>query len=368
MVQAAVVRQGLGWSMTMSKKAGNNAQGSNTRDSANTTANSSSTRGVDEPTIDVSGRAIKIVEVGLDEQQVSAFVAELVTQRDALLKREEHLTSLSMLAERTVTEANNLAKEIKQKAAEDAKIEGDKIIAKISEKAEQMAAKQAEGILEEKTKLLHSEVKASAKQLYSGLYAQIENLKRQISEMEVDFDQALKKIDHPSFKPVSKEPDSAVNPAANANYTPGDAPQQTPAVSGKAANEAVQSSPEEDKNPLNGSLLVGLEILPPIDIHKILGIISSLEKYPEVRTTELIPLVPNPLITVFLSKPLSLVEVLNGLPAVQKAEEISEGEAISIPDGSVKNWQKRIQLVLRENAPTPKKQKAEAEAASSRTS
>jgi len=40
-----------------------------------------------------------------------------------------------------------------------------------------------------------------------------------------------------------------------------------------------------------------------MDIEKIMDLISHLEKLPEVKTTDLLPETPNPLIRVFLSKP-----------------------------------------------------------------
>jgi len=62
------------------------------------------------------GQEFKIVKWGLDEEEVVAFATNLVKQRDSLLERQQHLNSLQMLAEKTVTEANELAEQIKQEA------------------------------------------------------------------------------------------------------------------------------------------------------------------------------------------------------------------------------------------------------------
>jgi len=62
------------------------------------------------------GQDIEIVKWGLSEEQVSEFVADLIKQRDSLIGKQQHLSSLQMLAEKTVTEANALADQIKQEA------------------------------------------------------------------------------------------------------------------------------------------------------------------------------------------------------------------------------------------------------------
>ncbi len=55
---------------------------------------------------------------GLDEEQVVSFVNGLISERDTLIKRQEHLSSLLKLAERTVAEADNVAKQVKEEAIE----------------------------------------------------------------------------------------------------------------------------------------------------------------------------------------------------------------------------------------------------------
>jgi len=62
------------------------------------------------------GQEFKVVKYGLAEEEVTAFVTDLVSQRDSLLERQQNLNSLQMLAEKTVTGATGLADEIKQEA------------------------------------------------------------------------------------------------------------------------------------------------------------------------------------------------------------------------------------------------------------
>ena len=67
------------------------------------------------------GRDFDIVKEGLDESQVAMFITELIGERDMLLQRQEHMLSLSKLAERTVAEADKLAEEIKTEAEKEAR-------------------------------------------------------------------------------------------------------------------------------------------------------------------------------------------------------------------------------------------------------
>jgi hypothetical protein len=48
------------------------------------------------------GRIFKRANSGLDEEQVAAFVTELIRERDWLIKQQEHMFSLIRLAERAV--------------------------------------------------------------------------------------------------------------------------------------------------------------------------------------------------------------------------------------------------------------------------
>ena len=62
------------------------------------------------------GRDFEIVREGLDESQVAAVITELIGERDMLLERQEHLVSLTKLAERTISEADKLSEDIKREA------------------------------------------------------------------------------------------------------------------------------------------------------------------------------------------------------------------------------------------------------------
>ncbi len=72
------------------------------------------------------GRDFEIVKEGLDESQVASVVTELIGERDMLLQRQEHLLSLTKLAERTIAEADKLAEDIKREVEKEAKTKATK--------------------------------------------------------------------------------------------------------------------------------------------------------------------------------------------------------------------------------------------------
>jgi hypothetical protein len=53
------------------------------------------------------GRIFKRVNYGLDEEQVAAFVNELLAERDRLIQQQEYLAALIRFTERIVAEADN---------------------------------------------------------------------------------------------------------------------------------------------------------------------------------------------------------------------------------------------------------------------
>jgi len=90
----------------------------------------------------VSFRKIKL---GLAEEEVRAYVEELINQRDALVKRQEHLAALTELAEKDVMDASNLSQAMTKKAADQAKVEADKMRARAEQETDQyVKARKAE--------------------------------------------------------------------------------------------------------------------------------------------------------------------------------------------------------------------------------
>ena len=78
-----------------------------------------------------------------------------------------------------------------------------------------------------------------------------------------------------------------------------------------------------------------------------MDLISRLESLPEVKTTDLLPETPNPLIRVFLNEPSPLADMLRSLPQIEQVNELSDFVESDI-QGEEKR--KRIQIVLGKNA------------------
>ena len=85
-----------------------------------------------------------------------------------------------------------------------------------------------------------------------------------------------------------------------------------------------------------------LEILPPIDITKIMGIVTYLDSLPEIKNTELIPIADKPSILVFLHEPIPLIDMLNTLPEVAEVKEDTTDTA------GAEGKRRKVQIVLSE--------------------
>ena len=93
----------------MQKNDGNRSNNNSNSDSAN------------EDVFRIGERSFRKIKLGLAEEEVRAYVEELINQRDALVKRQEHLAALTELAEKTVMDASNLSQAMTKKAADQAK-------------------------------------------------------------------------------------------------------------------------------------------------------------------------------------------------------------------------------------------------------
>ena len=292
-------------------------------------------------TVEIWGREFKKVEEGLDKAEVVSFVNELTKKHEALLKRAEHLSSLTKLAEKTIVEADNVAKQVQEEAEERAKAEANAILSKAEEQAQKLieekraealarvnreveaikvkAQEQAEALLEEKTKEIQPELRNNAKRLYGELLSQLENLKQQVVNLEEELDQ---KLSQPPAKTSTAEETS-----------------QTSMEAGKVDNDFLELLQPASET-VEGEPEWELEILPPIDLTQILDIINYLDNLPEVKQTELIPQMDQPSITVFLHQPIELIDILKELPQVARVTQ----ETTASNGAAVKT--KRVQIEL----------------------
>jgi vacuolar-type H+-ATPase subunit H len=299
--------------------------------------------------VELWGREFKKVGDGLDKKEVVSFVDELMKKHEALLKRADHLSSLTKLAEKTIVEADNVAQHVKSEAEEQAKSEAKNILSEAEEQAkseaknilseaEEQAQKfieekraealarvnheveaikakaqqQAEKLLEEKTKEIQPELRNNVKRLYGELLTQLDGLKEQVVALEKELEQ---KLSQPSAETSTVEEPSKVD---------SEEPDKVNMEAGKADNEfleLLQPAGETDEAEPEWEL----EILPPIDLTQILDIINYLDGMAEVEQTELIPQMDKPTITVFLRQPIDMVDILKKLPQVASVTEDTDG-------------------------------------------
>jgi len=273
--------------------------------------------------LELFGYTFKRVESGLDEEQVISLIKKLIDERDTLAKRQEHLSSLSRLFEKTIADADDLAAKIKREAEEQAKAESKAIIARTEEQGRQIieekrtealtiaqreaeavkasAQKQSEALLE-RIEGIESQLRDKKRQFYVNMLAQLKSLRQQVASFEAQFEQELSELPQQNG-PSRKEAESNV-----------------PADTGSTRTEVAQI----DKDTAVHEKWTELEILPPRGKTEIEMIQTFLDNQPQIKTTELMTLVDKTVIKVSLSEPMNLLEALLDLPQVKDAEEIVE--------------------------------------------
>jgi hypothetical protein len=259
------------------------------------------------------GREFKRNKNGLDEDQVVDFVNVVTAERDLLKKYQEHLISLTKLAERTVEKADEIARQARKDALDQANAEADVLIARAQEQGRQIIEekkaeaiiqassavdevkaelkKQNDLILNEEKRRVRTEFKEMTESFYRNLGIQLECLKQKLDGPDKGLGQELVLIAEPAAAPPPENIKIESIP---------DGPVET----------AMGPIPEWE-----------IQVIPPLDIMQTLQILTSLDELPEVRCTELIPQVDQALLTVFLKKPLHLVDVLRAMPQVGEVRE-----------------------------------------------
>ncbi len=329
--------------------------------------------GNDQSIVKLWGHDFVKAKYGLDETQVVSFVNELISQRNTFLQRREHLSSLTKLAERMVAEANNMATQIKDEAIERANAEATMILAKAEEQAQQMieekraeviamanrkaeaitanAQQEIELLLEEKTRSSQTELKDTGKSLYGQFLLQLEDLQQQVRVLEIDFEHTLsqkmkqfdlnveRELSSQLTIPMQQENNVILNADVVVNTQPEYSMLADAGVQGQTLTQPGNSGQgktvpvaAENEEVIDYQGEVELELLPPVDIQQIIGIMRYLDSLPEVETTELIPIADTPRIKVFLNEPVPLMEILRTLPEVSQLKEVTGKEAASFAD------------------------------------
>ena len=293
-----------------------------------------------EEILHVGERVFRKVKLGLAEEEVRAYIEELIIQRNALGKRQENLAALTTLAEKTVIEANNLSQLMVKKSTEEAKVAADTILAKAKQDSEQKlkemkaeakvaaekeaatiieeARRQAKSVREEQLNCIRTEAADLAQKLQNELISHIEGMKKQVMTIGI-------------------KAESSASNSSNASH----------AGQGDSKDKKSPALSEGEKGVLLDHIpWLEIEIMPPMEIDKIMDLISQLESLPEVKTTDLLPETPNPLIRVFLNKPAPLADMLRTFPQIAQVKEMSDATGVDNQSGEKRQ---RIQVTLGKN-------------------
>ena len=171
----------------------------------------------DNGVIELFGHTFQKVKHGLDEEQIVSFVKQLIDERDALIKRQEHVTSLTRLYERTISEADDLAEEIKKEAEEQAQAGAKAILGEAEEQAQQIieekgseavalaqkevhtikanAEKEVEALLKREIAAIQSQLRDTAQRLCDEMLSQAESFKQQAAVFEEKFEEKLSELE-----------------------------------------------------------------------------------------------------------------------------------------------------------------------------
>ena len=312
--------------------------------------------------VTLGGREFNRVKNGLDEAQIKSFIDELVKERDELAQSQHHAASLKKLAETTIVEADRLAKQIKAEASEQAKAESAAVIDKAGEQAQQMAEREQAEILkmanekadaiqsqaEKKTALLlESEREKIRDELRNFLNQQLgywleklESFKQQATAIQADFDNKLSQAGEEKIPETTEiagekvaETTEITEARDAADIKEDKVPDESP--------EAIRDVDQNEKSFDLASILKGeeqaelgepqweVEILPPVEITKVMEVMTHLDQLHQVANTEMIvPQIDTPSILVFLREEMDFIDMLRTIPAVAHVEEVTtDGDA-----------------------------------------
>ena len=285
----------------------------------------------------ISGRNLREAIGQLDDRQIFSLIQQLIDERETLLRRQDHLTSLSRLWERTISEADDIAKQVKDEAKQQAESEAQSIVAEARKSAEELLKqRQAEAVvvaqkeihtvaIELKQDLDAFSVKSveelqlrldeTAKQAAEAARAYIDALRAQFATFSQELDRRLSTLEASASQtatiatpePLTAQP--AVPPPVQAQ------PAQTepaPPVAAVPPTPKV-AAPSERRV---------IEVLSPRDMVMIDAVKAQLSEQDGVIDTELQHQVDRSLIFVTLSRPLDLTHTLSRMPEVERAQEV----------------------------------------------
>jgi vacuolar-type H+-ATPase subunit E/Vma4 len=307
--------------------------------------NKGSEKGVRE----LFGTSLKNVK---DGERILSFMEKLAAERDALEERQQHLTSLTRLFEKTIYDADELAEQIKKEAEEKAKTEAEAILGQADEKIEQIlkdkkletvkeaeaeareirdrSAKEFELTLRKKKSALQSLFKNYSERLYNEMLAQTESFRQQAALLEMDIENSLAELSIPGTPAVSSEPGKEANDST-AQITSDAEIDMTlqQLMTGDVKSADVSSNKTE-----TGLERMEVEILPPRDKDAMEAIAAHLSSLEEVAAVDLRHLTDKTVVEIVLNRNIDIIQALSELSQVEQIQEVIVG------------GQKKIQIIL----------------------
>jgi len=303
------------------------------------------------------GREFNIVKKGLDEEQVVAFVDDLIAEHKA--SQEASAASPRSVLETTVTDAEQMAPSIKMKAQQEAEAEAERIInqakqeAKRIKEAEQLAASikmKAQQEAEAEAERIINQAKQEAKRIRRSakVAAQKEATGKEIEEPTQLQEEAIEEKTEPPAQLQEEAPVSEPVEAATEELL-----EQHPAEERPGTKKTKSAHPKLDSQDLYAGQ-VELIVASPVELKLVSRLYNYLQTVPELRilytrgswdqgTT----------ITIVLDKPLPLIDIILKTPGVEVTPELVEKDALvrgkssSLLRGGEKRA-KSIRLVLKE--------------------
>jgi len=287
--------------------------------------------------VELMGYTFKRAKFGLDEEQVISFAKEMIEERNKLISNQEHMTSLTKLSERMVTEADRMSKEIIEEAEERAKTEAEAIIARAEEQSRQIAEekkaeamamaeeeveaikadtiKQSKILLKDKIESLQSQLRDTAERVYREVMLEAEKLTQEIVVPKDNLDEKPSGVEENTTFTMDAKTAAELSTPAHLEEEPGE---------GDGEEETISTEINQEANSSQG--WAEIEILPPRDKDDIKEIKAQLDSLSEVSKAKLTDYTDKSVIKVTLDKPLNLIETLSGFPEVHQAEELGEGK------------------------------------------
>jgi hypothetical protein len=277
--------------------------------------------------IEKFGHTFKLVNLGLDHDEVMSFMEQVVNERDELLKRQEHVNSLTRLYEKTVADADDLAKQIKEEAKVKAQNVAKVIIddarknaeAAITEKiaeatnrsrvqievVKEKAKAQVTNLLNQELDKFRLKINDCSKRILDMMDAETDNLVNQAGDIIKEFEQNMSKME------TLVDPDSdRVKADSDGSKTV-----KTTRVQVEQSQGIIQSENADN---------VEIEILPPRDNEAVAAIIAYFNNLPDILTLRLPETRDKSTFTVKLKKPVELLEIVKSIPQVYHAEEFDD--------------------------------------------